>query len=116
MMPGTSGVELTREFKAQATTRDIPVIMLTARVEEEDKIRGLNIGCDDYVSKPFSYTELIARVQAVLRRVTPGGEDEKLSARGREVDVASQRVTANGPQVPLGPTEDRPIGRAWRRE
>src|SRR3546814_17765787 len=69
-------------FKAQATTRDIPVIMLTARVEEEDKIRGLNIGCDDYVSKPFSYPELIARVKAVLRRVTPGGADEKLSASG----------------------------------
>ncbi|HEY9545314.1 MAG TPA: phosphate regulon transcriptional regulator PhoB [Solimonas sp.] len=107
MMPGTSGVELTREFKAQATTRDIPVIMLTARVEEEDKIRGLNIGCDDYVSKPFSYPELIARVQAVLRRVTPGGEDEKLSASGLEVDVASQRVTANGQPVHLGPTEYR---------
>src|SRR3546814_11950459 len=77
MMPGTSGVELTREFKAQATTRDIPVIMLTARVEEEDKIRGLNIGCDDYVSKPFSYPELIARVQAVLRRVTTGRSEER---------------------------------------
>src|SRR3546814_5965926 len=91
MMPGTSGVELTREFKAQATTRDIPVIMLTARVEEEDKIRGLNIGCDDYVFKPFSYPELIARVQAVLRRVTPGGEDEKLSASGLE-EIGSAHV------------------------
>src|SRR3546814_11530386 len=92
MMPGTSGGELTREFKAQATTRDIPVIMLTARVEEEDKIRGLNIGCDDYVSKPFSYPELIARVQAVLRRVPPGGEDEKLSASGlAEIGRASCR-------------------------
>lgn len=107
MMPGTSGVELTREFKAQATTRDIPVIMLTARVEEEDKIRGLNTGCDDYVSKPFSYPELIARIQAVLRRVTPGGEDEKLSASGLEVDVASQRVSANGEPIHLGPTEYR---------
>lgn len=107
MMPGTSGVELTRELKAQATTRDIPVIMLTARVEEEDKIRGLNIGCDDYVSKPFSYPELIARIQAVLRRATPGGEDEMLSASGLEVDVASQRVTANGKAIHLGPTEYR---------
>lgn len=107
MMPGTSGVELTREFKAQATTRDIPVIMLTARVEEEDKIRGLNIGCDDYVSKPFSYPELIARIQAVLRRATPGGEDERLSASGLEVDMASQRVTANGKAIHLGPTEYR---------
>src|SRR3546814_7344538 len=73
--------------------------MLTVSVEEEDKIRGRNSGCDDYVSKPFSYPELIARVQAVLRRVTPGGEDEKLSASGLEVDVASQRVTANGQPV-----------------
>src|SRR3546814_17875798 len=81
--------------------------MLTVSVEEEDKIRGRNSGCDDYVSKPFSYPELIARVQAVLRRVTPGGEDEKLSASGLEVDVASQRVTANGQPVNLGPTEYR---------
>src|SRR3546814_12826581 len=81
--------------------------MLTVSVEEEDKIRGRNSGCDDYVSKPFSYPELIARVQAVLRRVTPGGEDEKLSASGLEVDVASQRVTANGQPVHLGPTEYR---------
>lgn len=107
MMPGISGVELTREFKAQATTRDIPVIMVTARVEEEDKIRGLNIGCDDYVSKPFSYPELIARIQAVMRRATPGGEDEKLSASGLEVDAASQRVTAKGQPIHLGPTEYR---------
>lgn len=107
MMPGISGVELTREFKAQATTRDIPVIMVTARVEEEDKIRGLNIGCDDYVSKPFSYPELIARIQAVMRRATPGGEEEKLSASGLEVDAASQRVTAKGQPIHLGPTEYR---------
>lgn len=107
MMPGISGVELTRELKAQTTTRDIPVIMVTARVEEEDKIRGLNIGCDDYVSKPFSYPELIARIQAVLRRATPGGEEEKLSASGLEVDAASQRVTAKGQPIHLGPTEYR---------
>ena len=68
MMPGISGVELTREIKTQPTTKDIPVIMVTARAEEEDKIRGLNLGCDDYVSKPFSFPELIARIQAVLRR------------------------------------------------
>jgi two-component system phosphate regulon response regulator PhoB len=105
MMPGVTGVELTRELKAQATTRDIPVIMVTARAEEEDKVRGLNIGCDDYVSKPFSFPELIARIQAVLRRATPGGEEEKLAINGLEVDVASQRVTAQGRPVHLGPTE-----------
>lgn len=107
MMPGVSGVEFTRELKSQPATRDIPVIMVTARVEEEDKIRGLNVGCDDYVSKPFSYPELIARIQAVLRRSTPGGEDERLSINGLEVDAASQRVTAQGQPIRLGPTEYR---------
>lgn len=107
MMPGVSGIELTRELKSQPTARDIPVIMVTARAEEEDKIRGLNIGCDDYVSKPFSYPELVARIQAVLRRATPGGEEERLSINGLEVDAASQRVTARGRPVRLGPTEYR---------
>lgn len=107
MMPGVTGVELTRELKGAAQTRDIPVIMVTARAEEEDRVRGLNIGCDDYVSKPFSFPELIARIQAVLRRSTPGGEDERLSVSGLEVDVASQRVTAQGVPVKLGPTEYR---------
>ncbi|HEY0913550.1 phosphate regulon transcriptional regulator PhoB [Solimonas sp. SE-A11] len=107
MMPGVTGVELTRELKAQPTSKDIPVIMVTARAEEEDKIRGLNVGCDDYVSKPFSFPELIARIQAVLRRSTPGGEEERLAVNGLEVDAASQRVTAKGQPVRLGPTEYR---------
>lgn len=107
MMPGVSGVELTRELKTQPTSKDIPVIMVTARAEEEDKIRGLNIGCDDYVSKPFSFPELLARIQAVLRRSTPGGEEERLAVNGLEVDAASQRVTARGQPVRLGPTEYR---------
>lgn len=107
MMPGTSGIELARELKSQATTRDIPIIMVTARAEEEDKIRGLNIGCDDYVAKPFSFPELIARIQAVLRRATPGGEEEKMAVNGLEVDAGSQRVTAKGSPVQLGPTEYR---------
>jgi two-component system phosphate regulon response regulator PhoB len=107
MMPGMSGVELTRELKAQATTKDIPVIMVTARAEEEDKVRGLNVGCDDYVSKPFSYPELIARIQAVLRRSMPGGVEERVTINGLEVDSASQRVTAGGRAVKLGPTEYR---------
>jgi two-component system phosphate regulon response regulator PhoB len=107
MMPGVSGVEYARELKAAPMTKDIPVIMVTARAEEEDKVRGLNLGCDDYVAKPFSFPELIARIQAVLRRSMPGGEEERLAVSGLEVDAASQRVTAKGVPVKLGPTEYR---------
>jgi two-component system phosphate regulon response regulator PhoB len=107
MMPGVSGVEYARELKTTAQTKDIPVIMVTARAEEEDKVRGLNIGCDDYVSKPFSFPELIARIQAVLRRTMPGGEEERMAIAGLQVDAASQRVTAKGEAVRLGPTEYR---------
>lgn len=107
MMPGVSGVELCRELRANATTRDIPIIMVTARAEEEDKVRGLNVGCDDYVSKPFSFPELIARIQAVLRRAMPGGEEERVQVAGLQVDAASQRVTAAGEPIRLGPTEYR---------
>jgi two-component system, OmpR family, phosphate regulon response regulator PhoB len=107
MLPGVSGVDLARELKNSPTTRDLPVIMVTARAEEEDKVRGLSVGADDYVTKPFSFPELIARIRAVLRRATPGGEDEKLVVDGLTVDVASQRVTAHGRPVHLGPTEYR---------
>jgi len=107
MLPGVSGVELARELKGAPTTKDIPIIMVTARTEEEDRVRGLNIGSDDYVTKPFSFPELIARIKAVLRRTLPGGEQEKLSVAGLEVDGASQRVTAKGEPVHLGPTEYR---------
>lgn len=107
MMPGVSGVEYARELKSAAQTKDLPVIMITARAEEEDKIRGLNIGCDDYVSKPFSFPELIARINAVMRRSMPGGEEERLAVAGLQVDAASQRVTAKGEPVKLGPTEYR---------
>jgi two-component system phosphate regulon response regulator PhoB len=107
MMPGLSGVEFAKELKSGATSKDIPIIMVTARAEEEDKVRGLNIGADDYVSKPFSFPELIARIQAVLRRSLPGGVEERLAVAGLEVDAASQRVTARGEPVRLGPTEYR---------
>ena len=107
MMPGLSGLEFAKELKGGATTKDIPIIMVTARAEEEDKVRALNIGADDYVSKPFSFPELIARIQAVLRRAMPGGVEERLSVAGLEVDAASQRVTAKGEAVKLGPTEYR---------
>lgn len=105
MMPGVSGIELSRELKGNPLTRDIPIIMVTARADEEDKVRGLNTGCDDYVSKPFSFPELIARIQAVLRRTLPGGAAERLAVAGLEVDHASQRVTVRGEPVKLGPTE-----------
>jgi two-component system phosphate regulon response regulator PhoB len=107
MLPGVSGAELARELKGAPLTKDIPIIMVTARTEEEDRVRGLNIGCDDYVSKPFSFPELIARIKAVLRRTVPGGEGEKVNVAGLEVDGASQRVTAKGTPVHLGPTEYR---------
>src|ERR1043166_2598164 len=105
MMPGVSGLEYARELKGNANTRDVSIIMVTARAEEEDRVRGLNLGCDDYVSKPFSFPELIARINAVLRRTVPGGEAERLQIDGLEVDAASQRVTARGQPVHLGPTE-----------
>jgi len=107
MMPGVSGIEFTRELKTGPMTKDIPIIMVTARAEEEDTVRGLNVGCDDYISKPFSFPELTARIQAVLRRTLPGGEEEQLAVAGLQVDAASQRVTAKGEPVRLGPTEYR---------
>lgn len=107
MLPGTSGVDYARELKAQATTRDIPLIMVTARSESDDTVRGLNVGADDYVTKPFSFPELIARIQAVMRRALPGGDSECIDFAGLSVNTASQRVTANGQQVRLGPTEYR---------
>ncbi|MDI3263384.1 MAG: winged helix-turn-helix domain-containing protein, partial [Fulvimonas sp.] len=95
------------ELKSSPTTHDLPIIMVTARGEEEDKVRGLNLGCDDYLSKPFSVAELVARIQAVLRRALPGGVNETMSVAGLQVDAASQRVTAKGVPVHLGPTEYR---------
>lgn len=107
MLPGVSGIEFARELKKDDNTRDIPIIMVTARADEEEKVRGLNLGCDDYVIKPFSAAELIARVRAVLRRTLPGGEQQRLEVEGLVVDGASQRVTARGETLKLGPTEYR---------
>ncbi len=107
MMPGTSGLEFARELRAVVQTQDIPLIMVTARAEERDKVRGLDSGCDDYVSKPFSLPELIARIQAVLRRTLAGGEAEQLSMAGLHLDAASRRVSARGGPIHLGPTEYR---------
>lgn len=107
MLPGVSGAEFARELRREGLTRDIPVIMVTARIEEEDRVRGLNLGCDDYIVKPFSSSELVARVRAVLRRTLPGGEEEILEVGGLRMDAASQRVSAGGDPIRLGPMEFR---------
>ncbi|MES9960154.1 MAG: phosphate regulon transcriptional regulator PhoB [Sedimenticola sp.] len=107
MLPGISGVEFTRELKQDAVTRDIPVIMLTARGEEDDKVRGLECGAEDYVTKPFSPRELTARIKVILRRVAPHATEEKVEAGGLELDPTSYRVSVGAKEVDLGPTEFR---------
>lgn len=107
MLPGTSGIELARRLRREEYTREVPIIMLTARSEEDDRVRGLEVGADDYVSKPFSTRELVARIKAVLRR--SGGADEEgvISVEDLQLDTASHRVSANGEAVEMGPTEFR---------
>ncbi len=107
MLPGTSGVELARRLRADQRTRNIPIIMLTARTDERDKVLGLESGADDYITKPFSPRELMARIRAVLRRRTPEMSDETVSVQGLELSPATHRVTANGEHIELGPTEFR---------
>lgn len=107
MLPDTSGLELTRLVKREAATRDLPIIMLTARATEADKIAGLDGGADDYVTKPFSPRELLSRINAVLRRSPGAGDEEMLELGGLCMDRASHRVTAGGQQIDLGPTEYR---------
>lgn len=107
MLPGASGLELARRLKKDELTRDVPVIMLTARAEEEDKIHGLESGADDYVTKPFSPRELAARIKAVLRRGSGQGSDEAFEADGLRLEPLSHRVTAREQTVDIGPTEYR---------
>lgn len=107
MLPDSSGVELARSLKRDESTREISIIMLTARALEDDRVRGLDSGADDYVTKPFGARELVARINAVLRRTRPGGVDEELAADGLVLNVASHRVMAGGKPVELGPTEFR---------
>jgi len=104
MLPGRSGAELARELKQNPKTRKLPIIMLTARGEEADKIEGFDAGVDDYVTKPFSPLELEARIKAVLRR-SSREEDECLEAKGMRLDTLSHRVTVNGKALDLSPTE-----------
>ena len=107
MLPDMSGIELVRVLRRDANTRDIPVMMLTARGEEADKVAGLESGADDYVTKPFSARELVARIQAVLRRSAPVGDSERVDVEGLSLDQAGHRVTAAGTAIALGPTEYR---------
>lgn len=107
MLPDTSGLEFTRELKRDPATRELPVIMLTARADEGDKVAGLEGGADDYLTKPFSPRELQARINAVLRRSTPVEGFERINIDGLILDQSSQRVSAGGRIVAVGPTEYR---------
>jgi two-component system phosphate regulon response regulator PhoB len=107
MVEGLSGLEVCRRLRRMTETANVPIIMLTARGEEEDRVRGLETGADDYVTKPFSPRELVARVHAVLRRVRPGLAGESLSYADIEMDTVGHKVRRDGHFVPLGPTEFR---------
>ena len=123
MIEGVSGIEVCRRLRRRSATANVPIIMLTARGEESDRIRGLETGADDYVTKPFSPRELIARVGAVLRRVRPALAGEQLAYGDLEMDVEAHRVRRSGHLVQLGPTEFRLLrhfmenpGRVFSRE
>jgi two-component system phosphate regulon response regulator PhoB len=107
MLPNTSGVVLAKQLRSEARTRDIPIIMLTARGDERDKILGLESGADDYITKPFSPRELMARIRAVLRRHIPVMPEESVALGGLELSPTAHRVNAKGVNVDLGPTEFR---------
>jgi two-component system phosphate regulon response regulator PhoB len=107
MLPGMSGLELARRLRGDARTRNVPIIMLTARSDERDKVQGLENGADDYVTKPFSPRELLARIQAVLRRRVPEATEDAVEIGGLRVDPVSHRVSANGQPINIGPTEFR---------
>ena len=123
MIEGISGLEVCRRLRRNSATANVPIIMLTARGEETDRIRGLETGADDYVTKPFSPAELVARVGAVLRRTRPSASGETLEYAGITMDLASHRVKRDGKTLNLGPTEYRLLrrflekpGRVFSRE
>jgi two-component system phosphate regulon response regulator PhoB len=105
MLPGSSGIEIARNLRADQRTCNVPIIMLTARNDEHDKVLGLESGADDYITKPFSPRELMARISAVLRRRSPQISDETVSICGLELSPTSHRVSVNGVMIDLGPTE-----------
>ncbi len=123
MLPNVSGIELCRQLRTRSETREIPVIMLTARGEEEDRVRGLDVGADDYVTKPFSMSELVARMRAVLRRTAPALAGDVATFSDITLDRQSHRVHRASREVRLGPTEFRLLdvlmqrpGRVFSRE
>jgi len=107
MLPGMNGLEFARKLKTDTLTKSIPIIMLTARGDEYDKVRGLEVGADDYVTKPFSPRELNARIKAVLRRRAPQMTDDPIEVNGLRLDPTTHRVTGNDKIIDLGPTEFR---------
>jgi two-component system phosphate regulon response regulator PhoB len=123
MLPKVSGIEVCRRIRGRPETRNLPIIMLTARGEESDRVRGLDTGADDYLTKPFSMTELIARIRAVLRRIRPGLADDRVGHGDIVIDRVAHRVRRSGKEVHLGPTEFRLLdhfmrhpGRVFSRE
>ncbi len=122
MMPGISGLDLARRLRREDFTKDLPIIMLTARTSEDDRVHGLDSGADDYIVKPFSPRELIARVKAILRRTSAVDESGKINVEGLTLDSESHQVLASGKPVHMGPTEYRlleffmqHIGKAYNR-
>jgi two-component system phosphate regulon response regulator PhoB len=123
MLPKLAGIEVCRRPRSRPQTRNLPVIMLTARTEEADRIRGLDMGADDYMTKPFSMSELVARIRAVMRRIRPALAEDKVQVGDISVDRTAHRVTRNDVEVHLGPTEFRLLdyfiqhpGRVFSRE
>lgn len=123
MLPKVPGIEVCRRIRSMSETANLPVIMLTARSEETDRIRGLDTGADDYVTKPFSTTELMARVRAVLRRIRPALVDDRVTVGDIAIDRTTHTVSRNGEEIHLGPTEFRLLdyfiqhpGRVFSRE
>ncbi|MCR4302243.1 MAG: phosphate regulon transcriptional regulator PhoB [Sulfuricaulis sp.] len=107
MLPKISGIDYAHRLRREKLTQDIPVIMLTARTEEEDKVKGLDSGVDDYITKPFSTRELLSRIRALLRRTTPHAVDSPVEIKGLWLDPSTHRVRAQGRDLELGPTEFR---------
>ena len=123
MLPKVTGIEVCRQTRSRSETRNLPIIMVTARTEESDRIRGLDTGADDYIAKPFSTTELMARIRAVMRRIRPGLAEDVLSSADVEINRSSHTVTRDGKELHLGPTEFRLLdyliqrpGRVFSRE
>ena len=123
MLPKVSGIEVCRRLRQRTETRNVPIIMLTARGEETDRIRGLDTGADDYVIKPFAMTELSARIRAVLRRIRPGLSEDRVHRGDLIIDRVAHRVRRSGEEIHLGPTEFRLLdhfmqnpGRVFSRE